>query len=114
VFARFLLPYLVVNVPWSLLLTSPPVVLRGSQRKKVFSPCPARQPLLNKTARTFLPSRVPLASSLCRSYAYAVRVPSVSRVIKRFPCCLSLFFFVRYANLTRACRACQAWSRLNA
>jgi hypothetical protein len=45
--------------------------------------------------------------------AYAVRVPSVIRVIKRFPCCLSLFFFVRYANLTRAWRACQAWPRLN-
>jgi hypothetical protein len=108
VFARFLLRYVVVNVPWSLVLTSPPACPPGRSDKRSLVHPPRSTTPTQQNGPTFLPSRVPLASSLCRSYAYAVRVPSVIPVIKRFPCCLSLFFFVRYANLTRAWRACQA------
>ena len=76
VFARFLLPYVVVNVPW---LSFPhqfcPACPPGPSENARFSPRPVRQSLLNKTARTFLPSRVPLPtyyvcfSSLCGSRA---------------------------------------------
>jgi hypothetical protein len=43
-FARFLLRYVLVNVPWSHLLTSSPVLHRRRLRTSPFSPLSSRQP----------------------------------------------------------------------
>lgn len=85
VFARFLLPYVVVNVPWSLVLTSSPGLPAGEARQTCACPSsPLDNPIEQNgptSCRAANLTRLPL----CQYYSYSVRGAFLSVFTKQSP-----------------------------